>query len=191
MEIWKDIKGYEGLYQISNLGRVKSLRKQKGFYIREEVILKNRIDRGYLKVTLSKDNKLKYISVHRLIAEAFIPNPENKSFIDHINGNRADNRIENLRWVTQKENMNNPITRKRESNSKKGEKNPQYQKPKTEKQLEALRKSNIKSVICIETKEVFESIEDASKKYNITASNISRCCNGIRKTAGGKHWKFI
>ena len=101
-EVWKPIKDYEGLYEISNLGRVKSLNyKRTG----KEKILKNTVcNDGYLKVGLTKNGKDKVFRIHRLVAEAFIPNPENKPFIDHINTIRDDNRIENLRWCTQKEN---------------------------------------------------------------------------------------
>ena len=113
MEEWKAIKGYEGLYEVSNLGRVKSLeRKVKHPIVREktikEKILKYNIDNnGYLYVTLYKDGKSKSFKVHRLVAIAFIPNPNNKPDIDHINTNKKDNRIENLRWVTKEENMSN------------------------------------------------------------------------------------
>ena len=92
-EIWVDIKGYEGLYQVSNQGRVKKIYKNGKIRI-----LKTRLDNnGYLCVTLSKNNKPKIFKIHRLIATHFIPNPDNKPCVDHINTIRTDNRIENLR----------------------------------------------------------------------------------------------
>ena len=99
-EVWKDIQGYECLYQVSNLGRVKSLRRSK---IRK--LCKDR--GGYLCVSLKKHGTVKLCKVHRLVAIAFIPNPENKPQVDHINRIRNDNRVCNLRWVTNTENQYN------------------------------------------------------------------------------------
>ena len=99
-EIWKWISGYEDLYQISNKTRVKSFCNGK------EKILKQGFNmNGYPTVSLRKNGKAKTHTVHRLVSEAFIPNPENKKYIDHIDANRANANIENLRWVTQKENI--------------------------------------------------------------------------------------
>ena len=127
-EVWKDIKGYEGLYQVSNKGRVKSLDRYANnngtLQFRPERILKQNIqDAGRNKrcaVALSKDAKITRFRVHRLVAEAFIPNPENKPFIDHIDTDSTNNMVENLRWVTAKENSNNPLTIKHHSEVKQG-----------------------------------------------------------------------
>lgn len=109
MEEWKDIQGYEGLYQVSNEGNVKSLggKRYKVTRILDGYVQST----GYRVFNLWKDGKPKLLTVHRLVAEAFIPNPENKPCIDHINTIRTDNRVENLRWVTHRENNSNPITR--------------------------------------------------------------------------------
>ena len=116
IEEWRNIEGYEGLYEISNLGRVRSLDRivvysngRKYFYKGE--ILKLKVDKyGYNIISFCKNGKHKTYTIHRLVASAFIPNTENKSCIDHINTIKTDNRVENLRWVTNKENMNNPLT---------------------------------------------------------------------------------
>lgn len=110
MEIWKEIDGYNGVYFVSNLGQVKSIDhycsnrtgsgKQTGRVFKIQVSYK-----GYLRVALSKNKKKFHTSVHRLIAKAFIPNPENKPQVNHINGIKSDNRIENLEWCTNGENM--------------------------------------------------------------------------------------
>jgi len=109
-EIWKDIEGYEGLYLISNFGRVKSLPKTwwNGFYYvktSEKVLRQTKDTKGYLKVNLCKNKKHITHRVHRLIANAFIENPLNKPYINHINGNKEDNSISNLEWVTHQENV--------------------------------------------------------------------------------------
>ena len=107
-EIWKDIPNYEGLYQISNLQRVKSLKKIRpniiGIRVFNEKILTQFKSKNYNRVVLHKYGKKEFLGVHRLIALAFIPNPENKPEVNHINGIRDDNRVENLEWVTRYEN---------------------------------------------------------------------------------------
>lgn len=98
---WKEIKGYEGLYEVSDIGEVRSLPRQgtKGR------ILKQHERKGYLRVGLTKDHKTTWCSVNRLVAEAFIPNPDNLEQVDHINSNRLDNRAENLQWLTRQDNV--------------------------------------------------------------------------------------
>lgn len=133
-EVWKDVKHYEGLYQVSNFGRVKSLGRwkdnhSKKQWVEEKYLIQRNNGRGYLAVDLNKNNKTKREYVHRLVALTFIPNPEHKPQVDHIDTDRQNNRVENLRWVTQRENNFNPITHKRmcEANhvgcGAKGEKN--------------------------------------------------------------------
>ena len=103
-EVFKPIKGYEGLYEISNHGRVKSLPKIIGRRMKPETILKPKMAHGYVLVTLCKDAKQFNASVHRLVAEAFIPNPNNKPEVNHIDGCRSNNDISNLEWCTSSEN---------------------------------------------------------------------------------------
>lgn len=112
-EIWNDIKGYEGLYQVSNLGRVKSLARQgtKG------VILKPVIAKGYIHYPLTKDKKTKWYYAHRLVAEQFIPNPDKLPEVNHKDECKANNQIENLEWCTKSYNSNYGTRKERISNT--------------------------------------------------------------------------
>lgn len=117
-EIWKDVEGYEGEYKVSNLGRIKSFKMKFGKQPTETIMQPQPEHTGYMRVCLVKNKKPKCVPVHRIVAETFIPNPENKPVIDHINGNRTDNRVENLRWVTHSENSQNTKYGSRRWNSK-------------------------------------------------------------------------
>ena len=113
MELWKDIEGYEGIYMISSLGRVKSLGRAqmqgRGNYRRKERILSPSTADRYAIVTLCKEGKSKYSLVHRLVAKAFVPNPDAKPYVNHIDGDVLNNKVENLEWVTNAENQNHSI----------------------------------------------------------------------------------
>lgn len=111
-EEWRDIKGFEGMYQISNLGRVKSLERLsiQNHLLPEKILRTAHAQSGYVDVSLYKDGKRYHRKPHRLVAEAFIPNPDNLPEVDHIDTNKDNNCVDNLHWVTHSENHLNPLT---------------------------------------------------------------------------------
>lgn len=175
-EDWKDIKDYEGLYQVSNMGNVRStdryVNNNGGLEFRKGRLLKLSNNKGYIQVVLCKDGKTKTYKVHRLVAETFILNIDNKPFIDHINTDRTDNRVDNLRWVTKIENMNNPLTKERLSKSK--------SKPI----LQYDKNGNF-------IKE-WNSALEVEKEIGLNHSNIGMCCNNKPKykSVGGYIWRY-
>lgn len=194
-EIWKDIQGYEGLYQVSNLGRVKSLgrfidRLVYGNYWQEEKILKpNKTKYGYLIVELRKNKKPKSFLVHRLVAITFIPNSENKPEVDHINADKTNNSVNNLRWVTAKENVRNPLNMVHLT----GKNHPMFGKKHSEETKEKLRGANnprARKVKNIETKEIFDTVTDAEKKYNLSRGCI-KCAIKKNWKSAGYHWEYV
>ena len=180
-EVWKDVVGYEGLYQVSNLGRVKSFQKKSAIILKQSLT-----NKGYKDVRLNKKGICKHKLIHRLIAEAFIPNPENKPFIDHINTVKTDNSIKNLRWTTRTENNNNELTRKHSSETRKGKVLSEETKKKMRKSSKKRRK-----VICVETGIIYNSVSEAEAQTNATLTGIVKCCTKVRKTSGGFHWAYI
>lgn len=170
-EIWKDIPGYENLYQISSLGRVKSLKRNK-------LLTPYRpSQKGYSQVFLGRGNMYR---IHRLVAMAFIPNPDNKPCIDHINGDRLDNRVENLRWVTYSENNSTIVHKYRQSLAHTN--HPKKSKP-------VLQVDKVTGQIIKE----YPSLGEAGRSFeniNNAASNISRCCRNIRPSAFGYIWRY-
>lgn len=176
-EQWRDIKDYEGLYQVSNEGRVKSLNYRQ---TKQEKILKAfGNNHGYLMVALSKNGKPIHRLVHRLVAEAFIKKEEGKQEeIDHINGIRDDNRAENLRWCTPEENARNPITLERV-------------KAANRKKAEALSKK----VFCYDTNfnflSGFTSTADASRQLECSQGNVTLTCLGALKHYKGYIFSYI
>ena len=204
MEEWKAIKGYEGLYEVSNLGRVKSISytNQYGTFDRV-VILKGWICEGYPCVQLTRNNEKKTFKIHRLVAETFISNPDNLPEVDHINTIRDDNRVENLRWVTHKENMNNELTKLNIGKSVTNENNGMYGKLHSEEtknkmsEIAKKGKDNPKSIKVVqldkntnELIKIWDSINEAQRKEGYQARCICACCKGKRKTHKGYKWMY-
>lgn len=124
MEEWKDIKGYEGIYQVSSYGRIRSLdriveRKTGNYHIEGRILRQNDDTHGYLKVNLTKHDKKKTFKVHRLVAQAFIENPNNYECVNHKDENKQNNNIKNLEWCTKEYNNNYGTIQKRHSETKK------------------------------------------------------------------------
>lgn len=171
-EVWKDVVGYEGLYRISNKGTVCRLYKNG-----KVNFMTPRILNGYWRVKLCNGNTQKEYFLHRLIAQAFIPNPDNKPEINHINGIKTDNRIENLEWVTRSENAIHATKTGLLKYS--------------EYRYNRARDIISKPVMCVETRKIYVSCTEAGKDIKTDAAHIGECISGKRSTAGGYHWKLV
>ena len=197
-EIWKDIKGYEGIYQVSSEGRVRSLDRveDRGRNIKGKILKPSINPYGYCVVGLFKNGTQKKNMVHRLVAEAFIPNPDNKPEIDHINTIKTDNNVflnedgsinyekTNLRWTTRKENINNPLTKtKMRINVCKPSKGKYGKKHHRSKPIIQYDKEGnfIKEWDCA---------NDVERVLGISNKHIGSVCLGKRKSCGGYIWKY-
>lgn len=174
MEIWKDIEGYEGLYQVSNLGRIRGIDRYVGFKNGKKRLWKGKIKtqtvtgKGYLKVRLcDRTTKDKTDEVQRIVARAFIPNPDNKPQVNHIDGDKKNNRVENLEWVTAQENDIHKIN---------------------------VLKKGIKPVMQFDLLgnyiATYESAKQAEQITGVARCSISNVLCGRRNKAGGYVWKY-
>lgn len=186
-EIWKDIAGYEGYYQISNRGRVKSLTRKTKYQnttrkLKEKIKSAFISTTGYERVELSRDNSNKKYNVHRLVATAFIPKIEGKEFVNHINGIKTDNRVENLEWCSCSENELHAYRIGLAKNSEKQRK--AVSKYAKENRVKPIIQLGIDGSFIKEWKSAIE----ASEKLKIGNKTISNCVTGRSKTAGGYKW---
>ena len=192
-EIWKPIEGYENLYEVSTLGQIRSLDRvitdnNKRVRVFKSKIIKTYQGRdGYWRVNLYKNGILKHFLVHRLVAKAFIPNPNNLPYINHKDENPSNPIYTNLEWCTHQYNMNYGTIKERSSISHTGKK-------QTIEQINKVIATKIKPVNQY-TKEgilvkVWNSMKEACIELNIQSSSLTRCCQGKRKTAGGYKWEY-
>ena len=163
----KTFFGYEGLYQVSNLGRIKSL-PRNGTILKERILKENLSNKGYYMVVLSKNNIPKKKLIHRIVAQTFIPNPYNKGTVNHIDGNKLNNKVENLEWCTIKENnihaRKNGLTNDYGSNNKLSK--------FSNEEIKFIRENYIKN-----DKEY--GCRALAKKFNVSKSTISYIINNI------------
>lgn len=162
-EVWKDIEGYEGLYQISNLGNVKGIKRKGSSGCKLRPALRKD---GYMQVSLRKEGKDSSYLVHRLVAIAFLPMTNEKNQVNHKDGNRTNNILENLEWCTPQEN--------------------------TLHSHDVLKK-NTRQVMCVETGVIYPSIRSAARSIGYDNATIQRICagKGRSKTAKGFHWRYV
>lgn len=179
-EEWRDIKGYEGLYQISNYARVKRLNKRVragfGSYrtVSEKILKPQKSKYGYMRIALTKNNVRKIHFIHRLLYEAFVGKVIDGYELDHIDTDKTNNSLSNLRMVTSKENKNNPLTLQHYSISNK-------------------KKAKRRGVIVMDLDSNilynFSSLSDAARELNILVSGIGHCCRGEFDSYKG--YKFV
>lgn len=178
-EVWKPVKGYEGIYEVSNIGRVKSceriVTRSNGRKINfPEKIMKPSINhKGYEVIDLRKNGKRECGFVHRLVGKAFIENPNNKKQINHKNGVKRDNNVDNLEWVTNKENVIHAYKNNLNNNRN---------------AIESRKRKVDQFTLENELIKTYNSIEEATKVTKI--NNISAVCRGCRNKAGGFKWRY-
>ena len=175
-EIWKDIEGYEGLYQVSNLGKIRSFIKCNAHPNVPRIIKAYKHNSGYLRVDLTRDKNTQQYLLHRLVADAFIPKQESKPCINHIDGNKQNNAADNLEWVTYSENQQHAFST--------GLKHPKYGK---EHHNHSIVNQYTLSGEFIKQWFGFGEIERVLK---FSGSNIHACCKGRQKTSYGYIWRY-
>lgn len=190
MEIWKDVKGYEGFYQVSNTGRVKSLDRTIYFsdgrirkYAGQILNRNSKTSSGYKQCILKVNGISKYAYIHRLVAETFIENPKNKREVNHINGNKDDNRVENLEWVTASENDYHAVKSGLRFPSEKQKAIASYYGKLNGKPVIQLTRTG--DTVCR-----YGSASEADRAMGFKLGSVGEACRGKCKTRGGFVWKY-
>lgn len=177
-EYWKPVPGYEGRYEVSDHGRVRSLNYRHTGQIR--VLRPKKTRDYYLRINLCKDGVVKTFRVHRLVWTAFVGEIPEGYELDHINATPSDNRLSNLRCVTCKQNHENPITNQRHADACRA-----ANKKRCSKSIVQLDKTTGQVI------KRWECMHDVERELGIANGTISLCCNGQRKTAGGFRWIYF
>lgn len=176
MEEWKDVIGYEGLYQVSNYGRVKHLaqvhKNRFGECTKQEHIVGYKSSNGYMYVVLHKNNKPHTVTIHSLVAKAFIPNPNGYACINHKDETHDNNNVDNLEWCDKEYNNNYGTLAERKRVIMRNH-------PKTSK-----------PVWCMENNITYASAREAARNLGVCPSNIINCCNGKQHTCKGLHFMY-
>ena len=158
-EIFMDIKGYEGKYQVSNLGNIRNIKTGR-------IMKQHKTKEGYMRIALCKNNKYKKYYVHRLVLETFKPNSNNELQVNHIDENKENNTLENLEWMTAKENANHGT------------------------RTERAAKGHMIPVYCITNNKVYKSATEAARQLNLHSGSVTACCKNKHKTAAGYEFKY-
>lgn len=191
MEDWKIIEEYPN-YMVSSEGKVKSIERNdgRGRHKKGKILSPRYNTRGYISVVLYKNGKPQTFRVNRLVAQVFIPNPDNKPYVDHINGDRADNRVCNLRWVTHKENMNNPLTILKFKNNKNKQKiATECSRLKTSKPVLQFSKNGIAHLLLNEMGILMLQVLENAVEVNLKC--MADIFGGLRMNMNGYHSKCL
>lgn len=184
IEVWEGVNGYEDLYQVSNQGRVRKLRFINNIVNKKKIfiIVPQTLKNGYEKVILYRNGKPKNILVHRLVAEAFVANPDNKLYVNHKDGNKNNNRAENLEWCTRSENMKHAFKIGLATPQAKGKYGSENPKAISVHMIDMQTGKRFKT---------FGSLIDAAEFVGATrSSHICACCKGKLKSAYGYIWRY-
>lgn len=183
METWRDVKGFEKLYEVSDLGRVRSKRQNK-------IMSASRRGRGYWGVSFYVNGKQKAKFIHRLVAEAFIDNSKNLPCVNHKDENKNNNKACNLEWCSYSYNNKYGSRMARITSKLQGRKASSETRQKMSLSHRG-QACNKRAVVCLETKEVFSSAQEASLRYGLNKGAVGEVCRGKNKSARGLHWEYL